>query len=158
MKRPAVGALALAVGLAFSAGAMADGMTKRQYQFLEKNIDTEYAAAKKACKSRAGNALDICIVQANGRMNVARAELKSNYDPSIKNRYKAREASISANYAVAIEKCDDASDSSHETCVKHANSAKTYEIAIALLDHRDSKDDADVHEKTAGINAVSSEK
>jgi len=158
MKRPAVGALALAVGLAFSAGAMADGMTKRQYQFLGKNIETEYLAARKACNSLADNALDICIVQANGRMNVARAELESSYDPSIKNRYKAREASISANYAVAIEKCDDASDNSRETCVKYAKSAKTYEMAIALLDHRDSKDDADVQEKTAGINAVSSGK
>lgn len=158
MKRPAVAALTLAVGLVFSTGAMADGMTKKQYQFLGKNIETEYAAARKACKARAGNALDICMVQAKGRMNVARAELEASYAPSIKNRYKAREASISANYAVAIEKCDDASDSAREICVKHAKSAKTHEIAIALLDYRDSRDDADVQEKTAGINAVSSGK
>lgn len=65
MKRPAVAALALAVGLVFSAGAMADGMTKKQYQFLEKNIQTEYLAARKACKSLTENALDICIVKAN---------------------------------------------------------------------------------------------
>jgi hypothetical protein len=158
MKRPAVATLALAVGLVFSAGTMADGMTKKQYQFLGKNIETEYLAARKACKSLTENALDICIVKANGRMNVARAELEASYDPSTRNRYKAREASISANYAVAIEKCDDASDSAREACVKYAKSAKTHEIAIALLDYRDSKDDADVQEKTAEINAVSSGK
>lgn len=158
MKRPAVAVSALVVGFVFSAGAMADGMTKRQYQFLEKNIETEYAAARKACKSRVGNALDICIVQANGRMNVARAELEAGYDPSTRNRYKAREAAISANYAVAIEKCDDASDNSRGTCVKHAKSARTHEIAIALLDHKESRDDADAKEKTTEINTVSSGK
>lgn len=56
--------MALAVGLAFSLGGMADSMSKAQYQFLEKNLGTEYSAAEAGCDSLAGNAKEVCVTKA----------------------------------------------------------------------------------------------
>lgn len=140
---------ALAIGLAFSVGAMAGNMSKEQYKFLENNLGAEYTAAKAGCNSLAGNANDICAAQATGRMNVAKAELEASYKPSVKTRYDARAASADADYSVAMEKCDNAAGNAKEVCVTKAKTAKNDEIAAAIVQIRTSKPDAMANEKPA---------
>ena len=126
-----IGTLALAVGLAFSVGAMAESMSKEQYKSLEKNLEAEYKVAKERCNSLAGNASDICVAEAKGKMNVGKAELEANYKPTVKTRYKARVAKADADYSVAIEKCDDKAGNDKDVCVKEAKAAKVHGIADA---------------------------
>jgi hypothetical protein len=47
MKNINMSALALAIGLSLSVGAMAESMSKKQYTALNKKIDAEYKVAKK---------------------------------------------------------------------------------------------------------------
>ena len=81
-------ALALVIGLAFSVDAMDKGMSKEQYKSHEKSIEAEYKADKARCDSLAGNANDICVAEAKGKMNIAKAELGAKYKPSAKSRYE----------------------------------------------------------------------
>ena len=147
MKNFKLSTLALVVGMAFSAGAMAEAMSKKQYQSLESDIESAYKADKASCDSLAGNANDICIAQAKGRKNVALAELEASYKPSIKARYEARLANAEATYAVAIERCDDKAGNAKDVCVKEAKAVKVRQSA-----------DAEAEMKAADANAVANEK
>lgn len=158
MKHLNIRAIALAVGLAFSIGAMADNMSKEQYKFLEKNIAAEYKAAKAGCDSLAGNAHDICVAQAKGKMNVAKAELEASYKPSAKTRYDARVAKADADYSVAIEKCDDKAGNAKDVCVKEAKAVKVHQLANAKAQMETSKANAVANEKSADANAAAMEK
>ncbi|MDR3387683.1 MAG: hypothetical protein P4L92_11570 [Rudaea sp.] len=56
-----INAVALAAGLMFGAGAMAQTMSKSDYKIGQDKISANYKAAKTACASSAGNAKDICM-------------------------------------------------------------------------------------------------
>ena len=84
-------ALALVICLAFGVDAMDKSMSKEQYKSLEK-LEAEYKVDKAGCNSFAGNANDICVAEAKGKMNIAKAELEAKYKPSAKTRYDARVA------------------------------------------------------------------
>jgi hypothetical protein len=114
------GALAIAAGLAFSAGAMAQSMSKDQYRSGEDRIAAEYKAAKAGCGSFSGNAKDICHAQASGRESVATAELEARYKPSEDASYKLRVARAEADYAVARQRCDDSAGNVKDVCVQEA--------------------------------------
>lgn len=151
-------ALALVIGLAFSVDAMDKSMSKIQYLSHEKSIEAEYKVDKTRCDSLAGNANDICIAQAKGKMNVAKAELEANYKPSTKTRYDARVAKADADYSVAIEKCDDKAGNSKDVCVKEAKAAKVHQIADADAQMKTSKAGAVANEKSEDANAKAMEK
>lgn len=148
MKNIKISVLSLAIGLAMSTGAMAESMSKDQYKSLEKDIDTEYKAAKTVCESLAGNANDICVAEAKGKMNIAKAELEYNYKPTVKTMYKARVAKADADYSVATQKCDDKDGNDEDVCVKEAKAAKTQQTAAAEAQMKTSKADAVAIEKS----------
>lgn len=157
MKNLYISALALAIGLAFNAGAMADSMSKHQYQSHEKNIAAEYQAAKARCDSLAGNAKDICVAEATGQKNIAKAELEANYKPSIQTRYDAHVAKADADYSVAIEKCDDKAGNDKDVCVKEAKAVKVHQIANAKAQMTTTKANAVANEKSGDANAKAME-
>ncbi len=103
--------IAVAMGLAFSVGLMAQTMTRDQYKSAKQVIAAEYKIAKSNCKSLAGNANDICKAEARGTDKVATAQLKAKYSPS-ENR--------AADYAVAKEKCDALAGAAKGNCIKDA--------------------------------------
>ncbi|WP_301101116.1 hypothetical protein [Propionivibrio sp.] len=138
---------ALAIGFAFSAGAMAQTMTKTEYKDSKTKISTEYKAAGKDCAALSGNANDICVAEAKGKENVAKAELEAGYKPSTKNHYNVLVAKAEADYEVAIQKCDDLSGNVKDVCVKEAKAAQTT-----------AKADAKAQKTTAGANATATEK
>ncbi len=158
MKNFNISVIALAIGLAFSAGAMAEGMSKEQYKATEKNIHAEYKAAKAGCKSLAGNANDICEAEAKGKKNLGIAELEANYKPSAETLYKARVAKADGEYSVAIQKCDDKAGNDKDVCVKEAKAAKVRGEADAKAEMKTRNADAVATEKTVDANTKATEK
>ena len=57
MRRPAVAALAAAIGVAFSTLALAEPMTKAEYQAARKIIDSDYKGAKVGCEPMTANVI-----------------------------------------------------------------------------------------------------
>jgi len=148
-------AIAAAVGLVFSAGAMAQSMSKDAYKDAEDRIAAEYTSAKAKCDSLSGNAKDICIAEAKGTEKVAKAELEARHEPTAKNRYNARIAKAEADYAVASEKCDDKAGNDKDICVKEAKAVETRMKADAEAQMKTSDADKAAREKSseAGMKA-----
>ena len=113
-------AIAAAIGLVFSAGVMAQSMSKEAYKAAEDRIAAEYTTDKAKCDPLSGNTKDICIAEAKGKEKVAKADLEARYEPTAKNHYKARVAKAEADYAVANEKCDSLASGAKERCLEEA--------------------------------------
>ncbi len=95
-------------------------ITKDSYNIAKTNADAQYKIDKDACSSLSGNAKDICVAEAKGKDNVAKAEAGAAYENTPKARETARVAHAQANYSVAIEKCDDLAGNRKDVCVKEA--------------------------------------
>ncbi len=141
-----IGAIAVAVGFAFSAGAMAQSMSKDEYKAGRDGIAAQYKSAKANCNSFAGNVKDICRVEALGNEKIAKADLDFNYKPSDNTRYEARVVKAQADYAVAKERCDDKAGNAKDVCLKEAKAAM-----IAA------KADAKTQMKVSGANKTANE-
>ena len=117
-------AAAVAIGLVFSAGAMAQNMSKEGYAAGKQDIAAKSKSAMAACGTLSGNAKDICKAGASGNEKVARAELEARYKPSNDNSHKVRIAKADADYSVAKERCDDRAGNVKDVCVKEAKAAE----------------------------------
>jgi len=149
MKSFNVKALVIAIGVAFSVGAMAEKMSKTEYQAEKDAIFAEYKVARSACSSLSGNANDICEVDAKGRDKVAKAELEANYKPSIKHSYAVSIAKAEATYAMSREKCDDMSGNPKDVCVQEAKAAEASAKADAKAQMKISDANVTANMKTA---------
>jgi hypothetical protein len=118
-------ALALAIGLAFSTGAIAESLTKAEHKAAKAQISLDYKAAKKACDSLSGNTEDICVAEAQGAEKIARANLEAQRKPSDKADYNVHIARADAAYAVANERCDDRAGNAKDVCIEEAKAART---------------------------------
>ena len=147
MKTFNINSIALAVSLAFSAGAMAQELSKNDYEAVKKGIASKYKLAKADCASLSGNPGDICMAEAKGDEKVALAELEAGYKPSPETRYQERVARAEADYGVAKERCDDKAGNTKDVCMKEAQSAETA-----------AKANAKAQMKTADANAIASDK
>jgi hypothetical protein len=142
-----ISVIALAIGFAFSSGAMAQSMSKNDYKAGKDKIAAEYKSAKAGCVPLSGNASDICKAETKGKEEVALAELEASYKPTRKAHYKARVAKAEADYSVAKERCDDLSGNAKDVCVKQAKAAEVT-----------AKADAKTQMKTSDANATAGEK
>jgi osmotically-inducible protein OsmY len=121
MKRFNITAIAAAISLAFSAGALAaDTLSKADYKASQGRIAAEYKSAHASCASLTANAKDVCILEAKGNEKVAKAELEARNNPNDKTRLAVSIAKADADYAVAKEKCDDRKGNDKAACVKEA--------------------------------------
>ncbi len=77
MIRIGLSTCAVAVGMLFSAGALADAMSKSEYKAGNERIAGELKSAKESCRSLSGNANDICVKEAEARAAIAKAELET---------------------------------------------------------------------------------
>ncbi|MEO7762308.1 MAG: hypothetical protein ABIS68_10405 [Casimicrobiaceae bacterium] len=130
-----------------SGSAMAALGKSPEYKAAKDQITAKYTEDKAACKAMTGNAKDICMEEAKGHENVAKAELTAKSDPSAKHSYDVRLAKAKAIYDVAKEKCDDQSGNAKDVCRKEAKAAYVA-----------GKADAKVAEKTADAKATMNEK
>ncbi len=150
--------IAVAVGIAFSTGVMAQGLSKDEYKDNNAKIADQYKLDKAGCDSMAGNKKDICIADAKGKENIARAELEDSYKPGDKTRYQVLAAKAEAAYAVAKEKCDDKSGNAKDVCLKEAKSAEVAAKADAKARTRTSAAGRTAGETSADARKVAAEK
>ena len=148
----------VAVALAFSAGAMAQGITKTEYKADKDRISVEYKTAKSGCASFSDNAYDICEAKAKGNEQVAVAELEASYKPTTKNHYNVAVARAEADYSVAKQVCDDRSGNAKDVCVKEAKAAQTSAKADAKAQMKTSDANATANEKTDEARSVAGDK
>jgi hypothetical protein len=109
-------------------------MSKDSYTMAKTNADAQYKIDKDACSSLSGNAKDICVAEAKGKDDVAKAEAEAAYANTPKARESARVAHAQANYNVAIEKCDDLAGNRKDVCVKEAQAGLVKGKADAKVD------------------------
>jgi hypothetical protein len=100
----------------------------------KKTADAQYKIDNDACASLSANAKDICIAEAKGKENIAKAEAEAAYENTPKARENARVAHAQAKYDVAIEKCDDLSGNPKDVCVKEAKAGLVKGKADAKVD------------------------
>jgi hypothetical protein len=81
------------------------------------NADAQYKIDKDACSSMNGNAKDICLAQAKGKDNVAKADADAAFENTPKARQTARVAHAQALYDVNRQKCDDLAGNRKDVCV-----------------------------------------
>jgi hypothetical protein len=130
--RPALALLTAAgIGaLCWTATAGAD-MRKAEFQSEMLRIDNEFDTAKARCDSFGGNARDICLAEARGNLQVAKAELEERKTPSTRTRYKVRLARAEAAFDVAAEECDEGTSAAKDACVEEAREALARDKAEA---------------------------
>lgn len=97
------------------------GMSKSTYTQAVKDADAHYGIDKQACSSLSGNAKDICLAEAKGKYNAAKADAEAAYKNTDKAREEARVVRAEARHNVAIEKCDDLAGNAKDVCVKEAD-------------------------------------
>jgi hypothetical protein len=130
-------AIAIAIGLAFGAGASAQNMSKAEYKSGKDGIAADYKSAKAACAPLSGSRRDgsrgkiqrqICEAEAKGKEDVAKAELEARYSPSTQNRNAVNVAKAKADYSVAKQRCE-AADHVKQVCMEEAKAAETRAMA-----------------------------
>jgi len=114
------GSLALAV----SAPAIAAG-SKEEYKAANDRADANYKVAREKCNSMSGNSKDVCVAEAKGEQNKAKARAEVDYKGDEKSRYNLRMAIADADYEVAKEKCDARAGNDKDVCLKEAKAAQT---------------------------------
>lgn len=131
-------------------------MSKDNYALVKKNADAQYKVDKDACSTLSGNAKDICVAEAKGKDNVAKAEAEAAYQNTPKARESARVARAQANYNVAVEKCDDLAGNLKDVCVKEAKADLVKGKANAKVDRvaADTRQDAAVKQADARKDAT----
>ena len=153
-------ALFVSAGLGFAGAASAQmyaskatvtPMSKDTYAMAKTNADAQYKADKDACSSLTANAKDICMAEAKGKDNIAKADAEAAYQNTAKHRESARVAHAQATYDVAIEKCDDLAGNAKDVCVKEAKAALVKGKADAKVDRvvADTRQDAAVKQTDA---------
>ncbi|MEQ1592534.1 MAG: hypothetical protein ABL892_09115 [Thiobacillaceae bacterium] len=158
MKTLNLNVIALAISLAFTTAAMAQSMSKTDYKAGKNKISAEYKLAKTNCDLLSGNPKDICVAEAKGNEKVALADLEASYKPSREHRYDASLAKAKADYAVAMERCDDNAGNAKDVCVKEAKAAKTTAEADAKALLKTSDANATANKKSSEARNKANEK
>jgi len=109
-------------------------LTKDSYAEARKSADAQYKVDREVCSSRSGNAKDICVAEAKGRNDIARAEAAVAYEDTPATRENLRVARARATHDVALEKCDDLAGNPKEVCIKEAKAALVRAKADARVD------------------------
>ena len=82
MNKSILHALAVSIGVAFSAGAAAQSLSKAEYKSARDGIAADYRTAKAACASMSDEAKNKCNAEAKGKQKAARAELEARQKPA----------------------------------------------------------------------------
>lgn len=146
MNKHTITAISAAIALALSASAMGGTPSDAQYKMAQESISAQHDSDQAGCKSMAGNANDVCMAEADGRENVAKAKLEATRGNSEQHRQDVRIAEANAAFAIANEKCDELAGNAQDVCRKEAKSA-----AVAA------KSDAERVKTTAAANTTASD-
>ena len=152
-------ALFVSAGLGFAGAGTAQtpaqknpaAMSKDAYAMAKASAAEQYKVDKDACAGLSGNARDICMAEAKGKENVAKADAEAAYENTPKHRESARIARAQAAYDVAKEKCDNLAGNLKDVCIKEAKSALVKGKADARVERvaADTSKDAAVKQSDA---------
>ena len=115
--------LILAAFLGCIATGSAISMTKLEHTTQKDMISGDYKVSRDKCNALKANAKDICVSEAKGVQRIAKAELKSAYEPSARHTQKVAMAKGDAAYDTAKEKCDDSQGNAKNICRADAKAA-----------------------------------
>ncbi|HEX7454794.1 MAG TPA: hypothetical protein VF296_02020 [Gallionella sp.] len=99
MNKTYITAILVVTSLAFSAGAMAQSMSKSEYETSKNGISTKLESAKANCRSVTGNRkelTEICVGNAERQGKIAKANLEAQYNPTEQTRNEALDAKVKA--------------------------------------------------------------
>src|SRR5690606_30042470 len=120
----AIGAAAwLLGGLAVSV-ASAAGPGRAEMSAAKARIQTDYQAAKAACRTLRGNGRDVCLAEARGRARIEHARLAHLRSGSRSDAALLQRTVADAEYAVARERCDEAVGAHKDACMSEAHAAR----------------------------------
>jgi hypothetical protein len=92
---------------------------KARYDARLARAEAEYAVAKEKCDDLKGNDKDVCVKEAKAAETKAKADAKVGH-VAADTRKDAAEDKRTADYKVAVEKCDSMSGDAKSQCVKDA--------------------------------------
>ncbi|WP_229445413.1 hypothetical protein [Massilia sp. Leaf139] len=104
------------------AGAAYKNTLKAYTQARMRIADANYDRDKARCGAVTGNDRDVCIKQAKATLIAARADATADRK-MIEARSNAREDKLTAEYRVALEKCDAFAGAAKDQCVDAAKTA-----------------------------------
>lgn len=104
------------------AGAAYKNTLKAYTQARMRIADANYDRDKARCGAVTGNPRDVCIKQAKATLITAQADATADRK-MIEARSNAREDKLSAEYRVALEKCDAFAGAAKDQCVDAAKTA-----------------------------------
>ena len=104
------------------AGAAYKNTLKAYTQARMRIADANHARDKARCGALAGNDRDVCIKQAKATLVAAQADATADRK-MIEARSNAREDKLTAEYRVALEKCDAFAGAAKGQCVQTAKTA-----------------------------------
>lgn len=104
------------------AGAAYKNTLKAYTQARMRIADANYERDKARCGAVTGNDRDVCIKQAKATLVAARADATADRK-MIEARTDAREDKLTAEYRVALEKCDAFAGAAKDQCVDAAKTA-----------------------------------
>ena len=104
------------------AGAAYKNTLKAYTQARMRIADANYARDKARCGALAGNDRDVCLKQAKATLVAAQADATADRK-TIEARNNAREDKLTAQYRVALEKCDAFAGAAKDQCVQAAKTA-----------------------------------
>jgi hypothetical protein len=116
--------LVLAAGLSSLACAAPPNMSLADYLAKKKQISAEHRSAQVACDVNPSTSREICLAEAIGRDEVAKADLEVAYRSTPRTRYEANEARANARFWVAREQCGDAARPVQDACLRDAKTAR----------------------------------
>ena len=92
---------------------------KARYDAKVARAEADYAVAKEKCDDLAGNQKDVCVKEAKAAETKAKADAKATH-VATDSRNDAAQDKRTADYKVAVEKCDSLSGDAKTQCVKDA--------------------------------------
>lgn len=89
MNTPYITVILVVAALSFSAGAMAENMSKSEYKAAGKKIAAEYKSNREVCISFAHEYMDDCMAEAKRTAKAEKADLDAAYKSSAKTSNEA---------------------------------------------------------------------
>lgn len=108
----------LTLCLSTSINVHANEATKKQEALSEDAIDAQFENSKKTCEQKKEALQEICIVEAEGNREVAKAKLKAKLESTLENRVDYRVALAEAKYTLSVKKCQQSKNK--ESCTHKA--------------------------------------
>jgi hypothetical protein len=105
------------------------GADTKENLISENTIDSQFENRKHICEKKNGDIRGICITEAEGNRDIAKAKLKAKIEPTLENEVDYRIAIAEAKYALSVKKCQKSDVKS--SCIDKAKALKGTEIEDA---------------------------